>query len=154
MALAFYPNERAGAFATPEGPLPLKPKTALVVVADMSCPSLEECRANVFHMGIRHENNQFEKLPWLGLEHLQILQPQPRSNFGIHPRDHIIQVGVNGIDGHIVSDRGEQGALHTGAACYGLQPSKDHRVVGDHQIATAFYRFGNYFFGAIQSDQR
>src|SRR5437773_4831074 len=102
MLSSYFTNIRFSSCFASESSKSFHVKTAFTVITDMPTPGFENRIADLRCLVNRSKSEKFFQAVLFGQKDRKIFQTKQAGNFSIHSFNHIIQVGMNGINSNII----------------------------------------------------
>src|SRR5436190_15333440 len=98
----------------------------------------------------RNKAEELSQCIFLWLKYLPVHQTEPIGDRSVHAVQYIVKVGMNGVNGNIIFNGGDNGLLYIILPGDLSQPAKNNGMMCYDKVTILFDRFKNHFFGCIK----
>ena len=126
----------------------------MIVRPDPPGTAFEEGIAHRLGLGFRNEYGQLAQAIGARVQNGKGFQTQPPRDLAVHTVDHIVQVGVDGVNGNVLPEGQFNGAFNGVRAGKPFQPFEDDRMMADDEVAAFAFGLHHNRFVAVYAHQR
>ncbi len=102
---------------------------------------------------VGHKGHQLGQRVFFREQDPGVHQPHLLRDLAVDAAQNVIQVRVYGVDGDVVADRPDQGALDVGSARQPLDAAKEDRVMRHDEVRARCQGLVHHRLGAVQRHQ-